>query len=343
MGLLVRLPFHDAAKFHRRNDTNNTNINATTSSSSLAIGGADGCVDLDSAENNGLKEAIDLLEPIRQKAFIPTGEGEDEAILLSRADVWALAGNVMIESAGGPQLAYKVGRVDATDCAGQGERHVSAESTSSMDVERAFVEELGFTHREVVALIGAHVLGKASKVHSGYDGAWVQRNDRFTNDYYVDMLHVPWQRDTETVEPFGERTTWHRFEGMRNMPEIMLQADVDLAFQTTGGWFCSHMGGEFIKGLSCPNATHGFAEHVHEFAADEEEWREEFAVAWEKLTGMTESELECVMPDCWTPEESWSASEPSDEPRSSDSAAAMDGTTRFYGGLSLFMLAWHIL
>ena len=71
-----------------------------------------------------------------------------------------------IEEAGGPSLEYRIGRVDVNDCADQGTRHVSAESKGSKEVERVFVDELGFT----VALIGAHVLGKATKEHSGYEG-----------------------------------------------------------------------------------------------------------------------------------------------------------------------------
>mmetsp|Transcript_25395 Transcript_25395/g.43359 ORF Transcript_25395/g.43359 Transcript_25395/m.43359 type:complete len:243 (-) Transcript_25395:36-764(-) len=208
----------------------------------------------------------------------------------------------MIESAGGPRLEYKVGRVDASDCAGQGERHVGSESTSSKQLEESFVNTLGLTHSEVVALIGAHVLGKATREISGYEGPWVETNDNFTNRYFVDMIHIPWNKQEDVVEPFGERTTWRRFESMRPREELMLQTDVDLAFQTTGGYYCSRIGGDFQQGLSCPNATHSFAEYVYEFAADEEAWRDEFAMAWAKLTSMTTEDLECVvLPDCLTP------------------------------------------
>ncbi len=43
----------------------------------------------------------------------------------------------------------------------------------------------------MIALIGAHALGRASKEHLGYDGPWVKKNGEFTNDYFVDPLHVP--------------------------------------------------------------------------------------------------------------------------------------------------------
>ena len=189
MGLLVRLPFHDGATY-----------NGTD-------GGSDGCVDLQSPENNGLKEAIDLLETVRAAAAAQAaGPG------LSRADLWALAGNVMIEAAGGPALEFKVGRVDVANCAGQGARHVDAESRSSVRVAEVFVERLNFTHREVVALMGAHVLGRLNLANSGYEGQWVQRNDRFTNAYFADLLQKPWVRTEADVAPFGKRTTWRVFE-----------------------------------------------------------------------------------------------------------------------------------
>lgn len=298
MGLLVRLPFHDAATYNVTEDGKSS-------------GGSDGCVDLASPENKGLQEAIDLLEPIRLDAWYLEydGEGNLQNKTLSRADVWALAGNVMIEEAGGPRLEYKLGRTDAPlegGCDGQGSRHIGSESTSSTEVEEAFVRRLNFTHREVVALIGAHVLGRANLNNSGYDGPWVKRNDEFTNAYFVDLLHKPWIKQKEDVEPFGERTTWRRFADGRMFfeEEIMLQTDVDLAFQTTGGYFCSRVGGTFNRETSCPNATHPFADNVREFARDEEAWREVFAKAWAKLTSMTDDVLRCGNEDCLTPDRS---------------------------------------
>jgi len=122
------------------------------------------------------------------------------------------------------------------------------------------------------------------------------------------MIHEPWHVQTEVVEPFGNRTTWHRFESMQFQREIMLQTDVDLAFDTSGG-FCTRIGGNFIKGMSCPNATHGFSSHVRDFAMDEEAFLDEFTVAWAKLMSMTPEELECITPDCNTPQESWTLQE----------------------------------
>ncbi len=306
MGLLVRLPFHDSSTYN------------------ITDGGADGCIDLESPENNGLQEAIDLLEPIRLGTVFSDGEGqgaetetetETEAVL-SRADIWALAGNVMIEAAGGPILEYKLGRVDTQNCKGQGSRHVNSESTSSEEVSSVFVDRLGFSPRQVVALVGAHVLGKASKEISGYEGKWVKKNDVFTNQYFIDLIHVPWIKSFDDVDTFGKRTTWKRFNDKQMFfeEEIMLQTDVDLAFQTTGGFFCSRIGGNFNAATSCPNATHAFSSHVRDFALDQDTWFEEFAVAWAKLSTMrsiTNTELLCAASDCKTPSMERRSSSPS--------------------------------
>ena len=84
-------------------------------------------------------------------------------------------------------------------------------------------------------------------------------------------------------------------------PESMLQTDVDLAFETTTGRRCSRVGGVYRRATSCLNATHAFASHVWEFAADEAAWLGEFEVAWAKLTSMTNAKLTCAVPGCKTP------------------------------------------
>ncbi|KAL7544503.1 hypothetical protein ACHAWF_007884, partial [Thalassiosira exigua] len=284
MGLLVRLEFHDAITYDP----------------DAGDGGADGCVDLRSPSNRGLEEGIDLLEPVR------LGEGGGEAYegaILSRADVWALAANIMIEAAGGPRLEYKAGRMDVDACEGHGARHIEAESQASAKISEIFVERLHFSPREVVALMGAHVLGRAKKINSGYDGPWVREPTKFTNSYFSDLVELPWVLTKTHVEPFGERTTWRRWIVLGNQDEIMLQTDVDLAFDTTNktGTSCSRVGGVPDKALSCPLAKSAFSSHVVDFAANQTLWFDEFATAWAKLTSLTGESLYCVTADCKTP------------------------------------------
>ena len=282
MGLLVRLEFHDSATFDG------------------VSGGADGCVDLAADDNLGLQEAVDLLAPV----VLSTGA------LLSRADVWALAANIMIEAAGGPSLEYRVGRADSTNCTGHGSRHVSAESRCAVETASVFVHRLGFTAAETVALIGAHVLGAARRANSGYEGKWVTNNRRFSNRYFRDLLDEPWGIRRSHNPRFGERTRWQLLggDGVDLDTEIMLQTDVDLAFDTTGAHApigfqsCNRVGGNpSPQGLSCPRARHAFSTHVDTFARSEAAFFATFATAWARLTAMNAPNLTCALPGCRTP------------------------------------------
>lgn len=111
--------------------------------------------------NAGLHIARQLLEPI--KAKYPG---------LSYADLYALAGTVAIEALGGPKCAFRPGRIDFEESkftptpdgrlpdASQGADHV-----------RAIFYRMGFSDQEIVALCGAHALGRCHKV--GKHGCFV--------------------------------------------------------------------------------------------------------------------------------------------------------------------------
>lgn len=274
MGLLVRLAFHDGASFDG------------------ITGGSDGCVDLASSENAGLAEGIELLAPIVSEV----------SPALSRADVWALAGNVMIQSAGGPKLRFLKGRVSNDTCDGQGSRHANAELDHT-HIRSVFVDQLDFTERETVALIGAHVLGRAESSISGYSGAWVKDNDHFTNKYFKDLIDKRWVRLNPTQVAGSTRTTWQLTNGGMDFgDEIMLNTDIELAFSTTR--FCGSAGGEACSEgdfFCCQRASHGFSAHVDDFARDQDVWFQVFAEAWIKMTSVGCGSLECALDDCSTP------------------------------------------
>eukprot|EP00931_Biecheleriopsis_adriatica_P115466 TRINITY_DN91251_c0_g1_i1.p1 TRINITY_DN91251_c0_g1~~TRINITY_DN91251_c0_g1_i1.p1 ORF type:complete len:711 (-),score=119.42 TRINITY_DN91251_c0_g1_i1:231-2264(-) len=273
IGGIVRLAFHDAGSF----DGNS--------------GGADGCIDLLASGNRGLGPVIDSLAPVVDSA----------AGLLSRADVWALAANVAIELADGPQLDFQAGRADSASCQddGHGKRHPDAE-LGHAHIRKQFVDTLGFTERETAALIGAHVLGRAETSNSGYNGAWVPRNDRFTNDFFRDLLRRPWDKQMlPDFEGLG-RTQW---DGPRDT--MMLNTDIELAFDTSSG--CTRAGGRPQQN-SCPRATHGFSAAVTEFGqgnlrSGQQAFHAAFAPAFKKLMalGSREDSLSCALADCSTP------------------------------------------
>ena len=63
-----------------------------------------------------------------------------------------------------------MGRVNIDKCEGHGAGHIEVESWSSVKISEIFVERLRFSPREVVALNGAHLLGRATQKNSGYEG-----------------------------------------------------------------------------------------------------------------------------------------------------------------------------
>jgi len=265
LGGFVRLAFHDAGSFDG------------------ATGGADGCVDLSAGENRGLGPIIDSLASVVQSV----------SGTLSRADVWALSSAVAVEAAGGPQLTFSFGRVDSDSCTGHGSRHPSAEINHA-SIRAIFVDRLGFLERDVAALMGAHVLGRAVPANSGYDGAWVPNNDRFTNQFFRDLLVVPWNKVARPSFNGEARTQWN---GRGNT--MMLNTDIEIAFDTSTG--CNRAGGNGGGRGRCPRASHGFSDAVTEFAVNQGAFFEAFAPAFQSLLALGSSSLQCAFPDCSTP------------------------------------------
>lgn len=275
LGGLVRLAFHDSGSFDG------------------SSGGADGCVDLNATENRGLAPIIEQLAPIVARA----------GASLSRADVWALAAAVAVEYAGGPQLDFEMGRVDSAACVGHAMRLPDAQQGHE-HIREIFVNRLGFAEREVTALMGAHVLGRAEVGNSGYSGPWVLENSRFTNTYFRDLLNIPWNRDERAVFEGSPRHQWNG----RGGNTMMLNTDIEIAFDTSSG--CSRAGGNRNRGNGdgnggngCPRADHGFSAAVTEFAAPQgrQAFFNTFAPAWRKLASLGSTSLFCPFEDCSTP------------------------------------------
>lgn len=183
--IMVRLAWHDAGTY-------DVNIKDWPK-----CGGAIGSIRFDPeithGANAGLASAIKMLEPIKTK--FP---------LVSYADLFQMASAVSIEHAGGPKIDMKYGRVDAEgpkDCspegnlpdaeAGDNGKYGGAGGTASTEdttpnghLKKVFYR-MGLGDMEIVALSGAHTLGRAWKDRSGLgadktkftDGTAVARKD----------------------------------------------------------------------------------------------------------------------------------------------------------------------
>ncbi|KAI9202721.1 heme peroxidase [Polychytrium aggregatum] len=174
--LLVRLAWHASGTYDRKTGRGGSN-------------GATMRFEPESTDeaNNGLDWAREYLEPVK-----------DKHPWISYADLWTLAGVVAIRAMGGPEVPWRPGRrdVDASQVqeidvpkpgllpdAAQGSEHL-----------RQVFYRMGFSDREIVALSGAHTLGRCHPCRTGYTGVWTSQPTRFTNQYFVLLSTVQWTR-----------------------------------------------------------------------------------------------------------------------------------------------------
>ncbi len=123
-----------------------------------------------------------MLEPIKAKY------GEK----LSYSDLWSLAGVVAIQEMEGPTIPWRAGRHDAASGAACTPDGRLPDATKKSDHLRAIFGRMGFTDREIVALSGAHALGRCHPDRSGFEGPWTFSPTTLTNAYYVLLLQEKW-------------------------------------------------------------------------------------------------------------------------------------------------------
>ena len=116
--------------------------------------------------NAGLNKPVAWLEPVHDKH--PN---------ISYADLYTYAGVVAVEAMGGPKVGFRAGRVDAvTPDAVTPDGRLPAADKGSPPATAAGLREtfnrMGFNDQEIVALSGAHALGRCHEENSGYVGPW---------------------------------------------------------------------------------------------------------------------------------------------------------------------------
>ncbi|KAJ4874300.1 hypothetical protein Rs2_39318 [Raphanus sativus] len=184
--ILVRLGWHDAGTY-------NKNIEDWPQR-----GGANGSLrfepELKHAANAGLVDALKLIEPLKEKYAN-----------ISYADLFQLASATAVEEAGGPEIPMKYGRVDVSapeQCPEEG-RLPDAGPPSPADHLREVFYRMGLNDKEIVALSGAHTLGRSRPERSGWGKpetkytkagpgepggqSWTVKWLKFDNSYFKDI------------------------------------------------------------------------------------------------------------------------------------------------------------
>ena len=240
---LVRLAWHSSGTYDRMGKTGGSGGGTIRFKEELAHGG-----------NAGLDKAIAKLEPIKKRH--PD---------VSWADLIAFVGVVAIEEMGGPKLKFSYGRVDEMDPeavtpdgrlpdADKGDGPGPKTRQGLRDV----FYRMGFDDREIVALSGAHALGRCHADASGYVGPWSGTPLLFNNSYFVLLKGLKW-------EPNPDAKKFQYKDPSGNL--MMLPSDIALIEDAD------------------------FKKYVDVYAKSQKVFFEDFAAAFEKLETLGTSGL----------------------------------------------------
>lgn len=92
----------------------------------------------------------------------------------------------------GPTITFRPGRVDGdvTACTPDGRLPDASKAQKHL---RDIFGRMGFNDQEIVALSGAHALGRTHASRSGYEGPWTFSPTILTNDFFTLLLDEKWQ------------------------------------------------------------------------------------------------------------------------------------------------------
>lgn len=230
--MAVRVAWHAAGTFDKNDNTGGSN-GATMRFAEEANDGA----------NAGLSIIRDMLHPV-QKA----NPG------LSAADLWTFAGASAIEFTGGPKVPHGFGRTDAPNGSYAPPNGRLPDASQGAQHLRDVFYRMGFNDQEIVALSGAHTLGRCHMSRSGFDGPWTHSNLEFNNEYFTNLMDKEWQV-----------RTWdgpQQYEDVETKTLMMLPTD--MALKTDAA----------------------FAKHARKYADDSEAFFLDFKLAFAKLLAL---------------------------------------------------------
>ncbi|KAI8992970.1 heme peroxidase [Trametes punicea] len=234
--ILLRLAWHSSGTYDKETNTGGSNY-ATMRFEPEAKHDA----------NNGLHIARDLLEPVKK-----------EFPWISYGDLWTLGGVAAIQELGGPKIPWRPGRIDgfAAQCTPDGRL---PDASKGADHVRNIFYRMGFNDQEIVALIGAHALGRCHRDRSGFEGPWTFSRQLLLNEKWV----------------------WKKWDGPKQLEDksthslMMLPTDYVLV------------------------QDKAFKKWVKAYAEDEQLWFKDFAAALSKLFELGVPESQFVTREPW--------------------------------------------
>ena len=224
-----------------------------------ARGGANGSIrfknEAGHGANKGLDVALTLLAPVAAKHPV-----------VSFADLFQLAGATAVETAGGPPIAMRYGRKDAPGPASEtpegnlpaGGAPWPKDAAGPAAHLRDVFGRLGLDDSEIVALSGAHTLGRAKPSRSGFG----KESTRYTRAGPGTPGGSSWCR---------EWLKWDNeyFVNLKKRADEMSSADPELLVLDTD---------------ACLFEDAGFKVHAERYAADPKAFDAEYAAAHAKLS-----------------------------------------------------------
>lgn len=140
--------------------------------------------------------AVNFLEPI--KAQFPW---------ITYADLWTLSAVCAVQEMGGPTIPWRPGRADRDEswCTPDGRLPDGAKGQNHL---RKIFGRMGLSDQEIVALFGAHALGRCHKDRSGFEGPWTFSPTMLTNDFSKLLVDEHWHvRDWDGNLQWQDDTT----------------------------------------------------------------------------------------------------------------------------------------
>ncbi|BGP00316.1 heme peroxidase [Rhodotorula toruloides] len=226
--VLVRLAWHASGTYDKETGNGGSN-GATMRFAPEANHGA----------NAGLEHARNRLEIVKKK--FPE---------ITYSDLWTLAGVCAIQEMGGPYITWRAGRKDGNveNCTPDGRL---PDGDKGADHVRKIFYRMGFNDQEIVALSGAHALGRCHVDRSGFDGPWQYAPTTFSNEYFRLLEDEKWQERKWKGPP--------QFENKSDKSLMMLRTDMALM------------------------TDKGFRQYTDKYAKDENAFFSDFSKAFSKL------------------------------------------------------------